>query len=74
MNVVLQVFEAEVQWLQSMGVKSLVPALLSLIPTGGRVLQLGAATSFLPVRLARHHPSGAVYAVDPLKEWVAYLR
>eukprot|EP00959_Pyramimonas_sp_CCMP1952_P435422 9117431-Pyramimonas_sp.AAC.2 len=56
-----------------MRVKSLVPALLALVPAGGRVLQLGAATSFLAVRLARQHPGGAVYAVDPLKEWVAYL-
>jgi len=69
-----QVFEAEVKWLESMRVKSLVPALLALVPVGGRVLQLGAATSFLAVRLARHHPCGAIYAVDPLKEWVSYLR
>lgn len=43
------------------------------IPSGGRVADIGAATGYFPVRIARAHPDVTVYGVDIEPDMVRYL-
>jgi cyclopropane fatty-acyl-phospholipid synthase-like methyltransferase len=44
------------------------------IPPGGKVADIGAATGYFPVRIARAHPDATVYGVDIEPDMVRYLR
>jgi cyclopropane fatty-acyl-phospholipid synthase-like methyltransferase len=44
------------------------------IPPGGKVADIGSATGYFPVRIARAHPSATVYGVDIEPDMVRYLR
>jgi SAM-dependent methyltransferase len=44
------------------------------IPRGARVADVGAATGYFPVRIARAHPDATVYGVDIEPNLVAFLR
>ncbi|MBZ4418618.1 class I SAM-dependent methyltransferase [Myxococcus sp. RHSTA-1-4] len=43
------------------------------IPHGGKVADIGAATGYFPVRIARAHPDATVYGVDIEPDMVRYL-
>lgn len=43
------------------------------VPRGGRVADIGAATGYFPVRIARAHPDATVYGVDIEPDMVRYL-
>ncbi|MCY1017471.1 class I SAM-dependent methyltransferase [Pyxidicoccus sp. MSG2] len=43
------------------------------IPPGGKVADIGAATGYFPVRIARAHPDATVYGVDIEPDMVRYL-
>lgn len=43
------------------------------IPHGGKVADIGAATGYFPVRIARSHPDATVYGVDIEPDMVRYL-
>jgi SAM-dependent methyltransferase len=44
------------------------------LPKGARVADIGAATGYFPVRIARAHPDATVYGVDIEPNLVEYLR
>lgn len=43
------------------------------VPEGGKVADIGAATGYFPVRIARAHPDATVYGVDVEPDMTRYL-
>jgi precorrin-6B methylase 2 len=60
--------------LEEIDIKTVLEALRSQVPHDARVLDVGACTAFVAVRLARRLPAGVVYSADPCPDWVDYLR
>lgn len=63
-----------VKALEEIDIKAVLKTLRKLLPKGARVLEVGTATAFVAVRLARLLPDGVVYTADPHPDWVDYLR